>query len=80
MLPRETLLKPLPVKKESKAPSAKREKIADPGPMKKDGTPDKRFKQNKIDAAAKSGPMKKDGTPDMRYKQNKMKEAKKMTK
>lgn len=34
-----------------------------PGPLKKDGTPDKRYKSNKK--------LKKDGTPDMRYKQNK---------
>ncbi|MFC7346637.1 hypothetical protein ACFQO9_07925 [Chryseobacterium zhengzhouense] len=31
--------------------------------LKKDGTPDKRYKENKK--------LKKDGTPDMRYKQNK---------
>lgn len=36
--------------------------------MKKDGTPDKRFKENKAKAEA---PKKKDGTPDMRYKENK---------
>ncbi|MFT3910478.1 MAG: hypothetical protein QM737_13720 [Ferruginibacter sp.] len=34
-------------------------------PLKKDGTPDKRFK------AKKATPVKKDGTPDMRYKENK---------
>jgi hypothetical protein len=33
------------------------------GPLKKDGTPDKRYKANKA-------PLKKDGTPDMRYKVN----------
>jgi hypothetical protein len=38
--------------------------------MKKDGTPDKRFKENKTKAKA-AGPLKKDGTPDMRYKDNK---------
>ena len=38
--------------------------------MKADGTPDKRFKDNKA-AAAPAGPLKKDGTPDMRYKANK---------
>lgn len=37
-------------------------------PLKKDGTPDKRFKANTIDA---NGPLKKDGKPDMRYKVNK---------
>lgn len=40
--------------------------------MKKDGTPDKRFKENKT-AAVTTAPKKKDGTPDMRYKANKKK-------
>lgn len=39
------------------------------GHMKKDGTPDMRYKENKKPKAA--GPMKKDGTPDMRHKANK---------
>lgn len=43
------------------------------GPLKKDGTPDKRYKANQRDSA---GPAKKDGTPDMRYKANKKKAAK----
>lgn len=38
--------------------------------LKKDGTPDKRYKENK-EAAKPAGPVKKDGTPDMRYKENK---------
>ena len=38
-------------------------------PLKADGTPDKRFKENK--AAAATVPLKKDGTPDKRYKVNK---------
>lgn len=37
--------------------------------MKKDGTPDKRYKDNKEEHSAKH--MKKDGTPDKRYKENK---------
>ncbi|MGG9963277.1 MULTISPECIES: hypothetical protein [Ferruginibacter] len=41
------------------------------GPMKKDGTPDKRFKANKAAAPAATGPVKKDGTPDKRFKANK---------
>jgi hypothetical protein len=42
------------------------------GPTKKDGTPDKRFKENKDANKDKpAGPTKKDGTPDMRYKANK---------
>ena len=35
--------------------------------LKKDGTPDKRYKENK----AKPVHMKKNGTPDKRYKENK---------
>lgn len=48
---------------------AKKEQQAGGQHLKKDGTPDKRFKENK--AAKTEGPKKKDGTPDMRYKQNK---------
>lgn len=41
-------------------------------PVKKDGTPDKRFKANKnAPAAPPAGPLKKDGTPDKRFKANK---------
>lgn len=40
--------------------------------MKKDGTPDMRYKGNK-EAAKPQGPLKKDGTPDKRYKENKAK-------
>lgn len=40
--------------------------------VKADGTPDKRYKENKATAKA-AGPVKKDGTPDMRYKANKKK-------
>jgi hypothetical protein len=44
-----------------------------PGPTKKDGTADMRYKSNK--EAAKAAPAtthtKKDGTPDKRYKENK---------
>ncbi len=42
-----------------------------PGPLKKDGTPDMRYKANKDAAAKPAGPLKKDGTADMRYKANK---------
>lgn len=38
--------------------------------LKKDGTADKRYKENKTKAKAE-GPKKKNGTPDMRYKANK---------
>lgn len=38
--------------------------------LKKDGTPDMCYKENK-DAAKPAGPLKKDGTPDKRYKENK---------
>jgi hypothetical protein len=37
-------------------------------PLKKDGTPDKRYKKSKTEV---TGPLKKDGTPDKRYKANK---------
>lgn len=40
-------------------------------PLKKDGTPDKRFKANQAAKPAVAGPTKKDGTPDKRYKANK---------
>jgi len=48
-------------------------------PVKKDGTPDMRFKTNKEAAKATTpaGPLKKDGTPDMRHKANKEATAKK---
>ncbi len=39
--------------------------------MKKDGTPDKRYKANQKAKPMVAGTMKKDGTPDMRYKKNK---------
>jgi hypothetical protein len=38
-------------------------------PVKKDGTADKRFKENK--EAKAQGPLKQDGTPDKRFKENK---------
>jgi|APLak6261672214_1056088.scaffolds.fasta_scaffold08091_1 uncharacterized protein involved in copper resistance len=57
-----------PVEK-AKAPAAK----TAAAPVKKDGTPDMRFKANKeaAKAATPAGPLKKDGTPDMRHKANK---------
>ena len=39
--------------------------------MKKDGTADKRYKENKTTTT--TGPLKKDGSADMRYKANKKK-------
>ncbi len=41
--------------------------------VKKDGTADKRFKENKTTTKTTTGPLKKDGTADMRYKANKKK-------
>ena len=47
---------------------------ANPGvKTKANGTPDMRFKENKM-AAKATGPKKKNGTPDMRYKVNKTKQ------
>lgn len=59
----------------AKAPAAK----TAAAPVKKDGTPDMRFKTNKeaAKATAPAGPLKKDGTPDMRHKANKEAAAKK---
>jgi len=64
------------IKKAEQAPAkvVKMEKAAKPAPtaeapLKKDGTPDKRFKATKNVEPA--GPVKKDGTPDKRYKANK---------
>lgn len=39
-------------------------------PVKADGTPDMRFKENQKAAKPVAGPKKADGTPDMRYKEN----------
>jgi len=48
--------------------------------MKKDGTPDMRYKENKVTkTTAHAGPTKKDGTADMRYKANKTKTTKTST-
>lgn len=70
------------VKTEQAKPAAKTEQAkpattpaapaaaATAAPLKKDGTPDKRFKENK-ETPKPAGPVKKDGTPDMRYKSNK---------
>ena len=42
--------------------------------VKKDGTADKRYKENKTNVSSTTtGPVKKNGTPDMRYKANKKK-------
>ncbi|WP_142684691.1 hypothetical protein [Chitinophaga polysaccharea] len=66
---------PATAKKEVKSAKAKTEKTtaapaaAATTKTKKDGTPDKRYKENKA-AATPAGPTKKDGTPDMRYKSN----------
>lgn len=54
------------VKTTDKKASSQNEKL------KKDGTPDMRYKENKEMLKEKpKGPTKKDGTPDMRYKDNK---------
>lgn len=73
--------KKAPEKKALKAEKASDKKKADAAApaadkkatkVKKDGTPDMRYKENKEAVKAKpAGPMKKDGTPDMRHKANK---------
>lgn len=50
----------------TKTPTAKKETK-----MKKDGTPDMRYKENKSAKQAPVKHLKKDGTPDKRYKENK---------
>ncbi|MBP1640090.1 MAG: hypothetical protein H6Q17_1673 [Bacteroidetes bacterium] len=57
---------PVKVKKGAKAPMAGQVPAQH---LKKDGTPDKRFKENKVGVAPKH--LKKDGTPDKRFKENK---------
>jgi hypothetical protein len=58
-----------PATGKASAKKDKTEKITASGkPLKRDGTPDKRYKVNKTDI---KGPVKKDGSPDMRYKSNK---------
>lgn len=64
--------KAAPAAKPAAAPAAKPAAAPVAGPTKKDGTPDKRFKENKgAPTTAPAGPTKKDGTPDMRFKANK---------
>ncbi|MDE3144879.1 MAG: hypothetical protein KGL19_12030 [Bacteroidota bacterium] len=62
-----------PAKKESVKPVEKAKPAATAKPeekhLKKDGTPDKRFKENKGKEEEKH--LKKDGTPDKRFKENK---------
>ena len=50
--------------------------------LKKDGTPDMRYAENKKNKVADkpAGPVKKDGTPDMRHKANKQAAAAKQDK
>ena len=62
------------VKKTTTTTTTTKEPQAKPAPgtkLKKDGTPDMRYKENKAAAKPAAGPMKKDGTPDMRHKANK---------
>jgi hypothetical protein len=54
---------------EAKVVKMDKTKPASAVPLKADGTPDKRYKENKATTAAV--PLKKDGTPDKRYKANK---------
>jgi hypothetical protein len=63
-----------PATQQQKQDKPKTEAKQDGQKMKKDGTPDKRFKENKEnkeDKAAANTPKKKDGTPDKRFKENK---------
>lgn len=64
-----TVATPAPAVKTAVAPKATT--VTTPG-LKKDGTPDKRFK-NAATTTSAASPLKKDGTPDLRYKANKKK-------
>ena len=64
-------------KKEGEKKGGEAKKGDKPTKMKKDGTPDMRYKENKDAARKAEGPKKKDGTPDMRHKANKEAAAKK---
>ncbi len=68
---KEAKMEKTPVAKEAKMEKAAVAATPAVGPKKADGTPDKRFKENKANAAAPAGPVKKDGTPDKRYNANK---------
>ena len=59
-------------KKVTASATTKVEKTSTAAHVKADGTPDKRYKENKATTKAAT-PLKKDGTPDMRYKANKKK-------
>lgn len=70
-----TVAKTPVVKKETKE-TAKETAKATPATstashLKKDGSPDKRYKENKGLANSTAKHVKKDGTPDKRYKENK---------
>lgn len=68
-------LKPTTTQVKPAAPTTTQMKPAAPttaGPVKKDGTLDKRYSANKSAKPAPAmGPVKKDGTPDKRFKANK---------
>ena len=57
--------------KEATKVGQKAPKVQNNPKLKKDGTPDMRYKDNKTKEAKPAGPLKKDGTPDMRHKANK---------
>lgn len=52
----------------AKAPATK---TATTSHVKKNGTPDKRYKENKATTSTTTTHLKKNGTPDKRYKENK---------
>lgn len=55
----------------AKKQAAQKEVKQEATKMKKDGTPDMRYKENKDAARKETVHLKKDGTPDKRYKENK---------
>lgn len=66
-----TVAKTHVAKKEAKETAKATPATSTAGHLKKDGTPDKRYKENKGLANSTAKHVKKDGTPDKRYKENK---------
>jgi hypothetical protein len=58
------------IKAKTEKGTSKKEEVKSDVKLKKDGTPDKRFKNTE---PASKGPTKKDGTLDKRFKENKSK-------
>ncbi|MEO6813417.1 MAG: hypothetical protein ABI172_05765 [Ginsengibacter sp.] len=65
------VVKMKPVKSSSAVTKSSVSSTSSVAHLKSNGTPDKRFKENKSVTTTTKGPLKKNGTADMRYKANK---------